>query len=137
MSAAITQMATVMSHAIRGSGTRVSSRTVPMTPALTPELAVAYLRELSADIRAAAVLTPAGELLAGAEDLAAPARDLLAAAPAATEIEVSTGEGTVYAGRSDDHAIVVVCGRVALPALVRYDLKVVLGDLSREPAEAA
>ena len=27
----------------------------------------------------------------------------------------------------------VVCGRFALPALIRYDLKVVLGELAADP----
>jgi hypothetical protein len=110
-----------------------------MTPALTPELAVDYLRELSADIRAAAVLTPAGEPLAGAGELAGAARELLTAAPGAAEIEVVTGEGAVYASRSDHHAVVVVCGRFALPSLIRYDLKVVLGELAPgdQPAREA
>lgn len=107
-----------------------------MTPALTPELAVDYLRELSADIRAAAVLTPAGEALAGAPELADPARELLAAAPDAVELQVVTGDGTVYASRSDHHAIVVVCGRFALPSLIRYDLKVVLGELAPDGDDA-
>jgi hypothetical protein len=124
------QMATVTSQAIRGSGTDGYSRPRPMTPALTPELAADYLRELSADILAVAVLTPAGERLAGPEELAVPARDLLAAAPGASELQVATGGGTVYAARSDHHALVVVCGRFALPALIRYDLKIVLGDLA-------
>ena len=103
-----------------------------MTPgaALTPELAVDYLRELSADIRAVAVLTAGGEPLAGAPELAEAARTLLAAAPHAAEIEVSTGGGAVHAARSAEHAVVAVCGRFALPALIRYDLKVVLGELA-------
>jgi hypothetical protein len=100
-----------------------------MTPALTPELAVGYLRELSADILAVAVLTPDGEPLAGAPELAAPARELLAAAPDAEEIQVITGDGAVYAARSDRHAIVVACGRFALASLIRFDLRVVLGEL--------
>jgi hypothetical protein len=101
-----------------------------MTPALTPELAVDYLRELSADIRAVAVLTGAGEPLAGEAGIAGPARELLAAAPpGAAELEVVTAEGAVYATRSEHHAIVVACGRFALPALIRYDLKVVLAEL--------
>jgi len=112
-----------------------------MTPgaALTPELAVDYLRELSADIRAAAVLTPAGEQLAGPPELAEPGRALLAAAPDAAELEVSTGGGVVYAARSGSHAVIAVCGRFALPALIRYDLNVVLGDLApgEPPARAA
>jgi len=101
-----------------------------MTPALTPALAVDYLRELSADIRAAAVLTPAGEPLAGDSGIAGPARELLEAAPGAAELQVVTAQGTVYAARSEHHAIVVACGRFALPALIRYDLKVVLAELA-------
>ena len=101
-----------------------------MTPALTPELAVAYLRELSADIVDVAVLAPGGERLAGEEAVAEPARDLLAAAPAAAEVQVVTAAGAVYAARSAHHAVVVVCGRFSLPALIRYDLKVVLGELA-------
>ena len=98
-------------------------------PALTPVLAVDYLHELSADIRAAAVLTAAGEPLAGASELTEAAQRLLAAAPDAAEIEVAAAGGVVHAARSDRHAVIAVCGRFALPALIRYDLKVVLGEL--------
>jgi hypothetical protein len=112
-----------------------------MTPAptLTPALALAYLRELSADIRAGVVLDPEGALLAGSEELAGPARDLLAAAGDAREVQVAIAHGTVFAARSDRHAVVLVCGRFALPSLVRYDLKLVLADLggSSERPEAA
>ena len=105
-------------------------------PGLTPELAVGYLRELSADIRAAVVLTPAGEPLAGAPELAGAARRLLAAAPDAAEIEVAVAGGAIHAARSAEHAVVAVCGRFALPALIRYDLKVVLGELADRPEAA-
>jgi hypothetical protein len=105
-------------------------------PGLTPELAVDYLLEMSADIRAAVVLTPEGESLAGAPEFVDPARRLLAAAPDAVEIEVAITGGAIHAARSADHAVVAVCGRFALPALVRYDLKVVLGELA-ERTEAA
>jgi hypothetical protein len=100
-----------------------------MTPALTPALALDYLRELSADIRAGVVLSADGTLLAGTDDLAAPARELLDAAGDATDVHVTTGEGAVFAARDDHHAIVLACGRLALPSLARYDLRVVLGDL--------
>jgi hypothetical protein len=36
----------------------------------------------------------------------------------------------VFAARSGGHAIAVVCGRHALPALARYDLAKVLDDLA-------
>src|SRR5688500_10742036 len=137
MSAAITQIATVTSQAIRARGTRVFWPTAPMTPALTPELAVEYLRALSADIRAVAILTAAGEPLAGAADLAAAAGELLAAAPDAAELRVVTGDGTVDASRDERHAIVAVCGRLALPALIRFDLKVALAELAADLREAA
>jgi hypothetical protein len=98
-------------------------------PALTPPLALEYLRELSADIRAGVVLDSSGELLAGPEALAAPARELFEHAGEAAELHVVTREGDVFAARSDRHAIAVVCGRFALPSLIRYDLQLVLADL--------
>ncbi|HET8953332.1 MAG TPA: hypothetical protein VFN44_22610, partial [Solirubrobacteraceae bacterium] len=77
-------------------------------------------------------LTPDGELLAGAGDLAAAAARLLAAAPDAAEIEVAVTGGSIHAARGERHAVVAVCGRYALPALIRYDLKVVLGELAAD-----
>jgi hypothetical protein len=106
-------------------------RAVTAEPALTPPLALDYLRELSADIRAGVVLAPDGALLAGPDALAAPARDLLAAAGDAAEVHVSTADGAVYAARSDHHAVAVICGRFALPSLIRYDLRLVLADPAR------
>jgi hypothetical protein len=97
--------------------------------ALTPALALDYLRELSADIRTGVVLGPRGELLAGSDALAEPARDLFAEAGEATEMQVVTRDGDVFAARSDRHQIAVVTGRFALPSLIRYDLKLVLADL--------
>ena len=106
-------------------------------PGLTPELAVGYLRELSTDIRAAVVLTPSGQPVAGPPELAAAAARLLAAAPDAAEIEVAVAGGAVHAARGERHAVVAVCGRYALPALIRYDLKVVLGELAAGPGGEA
>jgi hypothetical protein len=107
-------------------------------PTLTPPLALDYLRELSADIRSGVVLDPGGALLAGLDELAVPARDLLRAAGGAEEIHVTTADGAVFAARSEQHALVVVCGRFALPSLIRYDLRLVLADLAGgERPEAA
>ena len=66
-------------------------------PPLTPQLALDYLRELSADIRSGVVLDPEGALLAGPESMAGPARDLLKAAGDALELQVTTADGGVYA----------------------------------------
>ena len=108
-----------------------------MTDAFTPAQALGYLRTLSADIEEAAGLGADGSLLAGPDHRAELARALLAAAPEADDLEVSTGEGSVFAARSDDHAVVLVCGRFALPALVRFDLRMVLGDLAGERRDVA
>src|SRR5919199_1915722 len=99
MTDAIRQMATVTSQAIRERGTDGYSRERPMSPAptLTPQLALDYLRELSADIRT----------------------------------------GAVFAARSPSHGLVVVCGRLALPSLIRYDLRLVLADLAGSPRPEA
>src|SRR3954469_21568981 len=78
---AIRQMATVASQAIRENDTGLSSRT-PVTAALTPELAIAYVRELSADVRAAVVLDGDGVRIAGPE--ASPARPARSWPPPAT-----------------------------------------------------
>ena len=137
---AITQIATVTSQAMRDRGTGrlfsptahepcLDPRAVTAEPALTPPLALDYLRELSADIRAGVVLAPDGTHLAGPDALAEPARDLFAAAGDASELHVTTPDGAVYGARSDRHAIAVVCGHFALPSLIRYDLRLVLADL--------
>jgi hypothetical protein len=101
-----------------------------MTSALTPDLALAYLGELSSEVHTSVLLDAGGELLAGDEVLLAPARALLAATDAPT-LEVLTPRGGVFAARSSRHALVAVAGRSALPALVRYDLNLVLGDLEQ------
>jgi hypothetical protein len=141
ISATIRQIATVVSHAMRDSGTGPYSAAAPMTPAsrpapqaLTPALALEYVRELSADVRAGVVLAPDGALLAGPDELAAPARALLAAAGDAAEVEAVGPAGVVCAVRSDAHAVVAVCGRFALPGVVRRDLRVALSELDGRPA---
>ena len=45
-----------------------------MMSSLTPDVALAYVRELSADVRAGIVLDAHGERLAGAPELHAPAK---------------------------------------------------------------
>jgi hypothetical protein len=105
--------------------------------ALTPALALDYLRELSADIRTGVIVGADGALLAGSDALAGPARDLFEGAGDAEEIHVVTRDGDVFAARSGHHAIAVVCGRFGLPSLIRYDLKLVLADLDgAEPPPA-
>jgi hypothetical protein len=106
--------------------------------ALTPALALDYVRELSADVRAALVLDGDGGLLAGPPELAGAARALLAAGGAAAELEVASAQGVVCAVRSPDHAAVAVCGRFAIAGVVRHDLRAAVAALEgRAPGSDA
>src|SRR5215207_5795426 len=88
-----------------------------MPPALSPALALAYVRELSVDVQAVVVLDAAGGRLAGDPAVA------LAAAP-------------LVAARDDRHAVVAACGRFALPGLVRSDLRAALAGLRGDAGAA-
>jgi hypothetical protein len=115
-------------------------------PTLTPELALRYLDELSTDIRAAVLLDERGELAAASEGapgdkLRERTLRLLSQADAAapfdggvTQVEASTVGGSVFAVRSEGWTIAVVTGRFALPSLMFYDLRSVLGDLGARAA---
>ena len=114
-------------------------------PALTPDLALDYLGELSTDIRAGVLLDGAGALAASWEgDEARGERvrelvlDLLTRVDAAAgerdrpaQVEVSTGDGGVFCVRADDWTIAVVTGRYALASLMVLDLRKLLEDLAR------
>jgi hypothetical protein len=105
---------------------------------MTPALALEYLRELSADIRAGAVLDAGGELLAGREEVGDAARDLLEQSGDARELHITTAGGAVFGVRDDRHSLVVACGHQALASLLFYDLRVVLAELhGRARPEAA
>ena len=131
-----------------------------MTAALTPDLALDYLSELSADIRAAIVLDAGGDVLAvrrgdvapargdvvraGDADadgealadhagLAEAARGLLAHGPA---VRALTERGGAFGARDDRHAVVVVTGPLALPQLAIHDIRSVLLALGGTPLDA-
>lgn len=102
-----------------------------MPDALTPDLALAFLRELSADLTAAVLLDAAGERLAGPAALHAPARELLAAAPPGpAELHGRTAAGAVFAARDHAHQLVVATGPLALPGLTHHDLRAALAALA-------
>ena len=136
------QIATVTSQAIWPRGTALFCRSVA-GPALTPALALDYLDELSTDIRAAVVVDGAGNVAASSWDddagRAGRMRDLVGellgrAAQTAPEagidqVEVTTGEGSVFAVRGTDWTIAVVAGRRPLSSLMFYDLRNVVSDL--------
>lgn len=114
-------------------------------PALTPELALDYLAQLSTDIKASVVVSTDGATAAASrsgeqgDQLRELTEKLFTDADAAddqpvTQIEVSTGAGAVYAVRDERWTIGVVTGRFALSSLMFYDLRSVLGDLEGKPA---
>lgn len=100
-----------------------------------PDLVLAYLRELSTDIRAAVVLDRRGERLAGEAAVTEPARALLAAAERPFTWVKTTG-GAAVAARGERLAIVLALGPHALVALVRHDVMTALADLEDRPATA-
>ena len=107
------------------------------------EGALAYLTEMSPDLRGAAILGPEGEVLAAsgeaperwAEDAAA----LFAVADGAGEgpveqVHVATEQGEVFAIRDAGLAAVAVTNRFALASLLFFDLRATLRDLARGAA---
>jgi predicted regulator of Ras-like GTPase activity (Roadblock/LC7/MglB family) len=104
------------------------------------EAALAYLAEMSPDLRGAAVLGPEGEVLAASgeemerwgEDAAA----LLSAADAAEgapveQVHIATEQGEVFAIRNEGLAAVAVTERFALASLMLFDTRSMLRQLGR------
>jgi predicted regulator of Ras-like GTPase activity (Roadblock/LC7/MglB family) len=104
------------------------------------EAALAFLAEMSPDLRGAAILDGEGAVLAAsgeepgrwAEDAAA----LFAAADSAGEepveqVHVATEQGEVFAIRDAGLAAVAVTNRFALASLLLFDLRATLRDLAR------
>lgn len=102
--------------------------------------ALAFLAEMSPDLRGAAVLGPEGEVLAASgegekgrwgEDAAA----LFAVADAAEgvpveQVHVATEQGEVFAIRNEGLAAVAVTERFALASLTLFDLRSMLRELA-------
>jgi hypothetical protein len=89
-----------------------------MTTSLTPALALAYLQEMSVDIRAAVVLDPAGRPLVGDADLAPRASELLAS----SDGSVASASPLRVARTPDGGAIAVMAGSHASTSLLEHDL---------------
>lgn len=103
------------------------------------EAALAYLAEMSPDLRGAAVFGPEGEVLAATEGESERWREdaaaLFAAADAAEEvpveqIHIATEQGEVFAIRNAGLAAVAVTDRFALASLLLFDLRSMLRELT-------
>jgi predicted regulator of Ras-like GTPase activity (Roadblock/LC7/MglB family) len=103
------------------------------------EGALAYLAEMSPDLRAAAVLSADGSVLAATgarERWRQDAAALLEAADRAgkervEQVHIGTGQGEVFAVRHAGLAAVAVTERFPLASLTFFDLRSMLRDLAR------
>jgi predicted regulator of Ras-like GTPase activity (Roadblock/LC7/MglB family) len=107
-------------------------------PGEAAERALAFLAELSPDLRGAAILDAAGAVLAATdeprrweEDVAA----LLAVADRAGEepveqIHIATEQGEVFAIRNAGLTAVAVTERFALASVLFFDMRSILRDLA-------
>jgi hypothetical protein len=105
------------------------------------EAALAFLAEMSPDLRGAAILGPEGEALAAsgedAERWGEDAGALLAAADAAEEtpveqVHIATEQGEVFAIRNEGLAAVAVTERFALASLLLFDMRSMLRELAKD-----
>jgi hypothetical protein len=105
--------------------------------------ALAYLTEMSPDLRGAAVFGPGGEVLAGSghadrwrEDAAAlfEVADRAGGEPV-EQVHIGAEQGEVFALRHAGLAAVAVTERFALASLVLFDMRTMLRDLAGETSQ--
>lgn len=103
------------------------------------EAALALLREMSPDLRGAAILGREGEVLAASgepERWREDAASLFAVADAAEgapveQVHIATEQGEVFAIRNEGLAAVAVTDRFALASLLLFDMRSALRELAR------
>jgi predicted regulator of Ras-like GTPase activity (Roadblock/LC7/MglB family) len=109
-----------------------------VSPGGAAEAALAFLAEMSPDLRGAAILDGAGAVLAVADEAERWAEDaaaLFAVADRAggepvEQVHVATEGGEVFALRHAGLAAVVVTERFALASLTFFDMRATLRDLA-------
>lgn len=103
------------------------------------EAALAFLTEMSPDLRGAAILGPEDEILAATgeepERWAEDAKALFAAADGAEgtpveQVHIATEQGEVFAIRNEGLTAVSVTDRFALASLMLYDMRSMLRELA-------
>lgn len=103
-----------------------------------PGQAVAYLEEITPEMRGCAILDDAGEVLASTGDEGAwreACSELMRGADAAgeepvTHLHIATGDGEVFGVRYGGLTAVAVTERFVLASLVLFDLRAVLRGLA-------
>ena len=108
-----------------------------MDSLLTPDLALAYLGELSLDVKSAIAVDGEGRRLAGPLELIVPARAVLAVPATTSGLAIPTSTGWVFAARSRSAGMVAVAGALALPLLTLHDLRDVVSLLGGEERDKA
>jgi predicted regulator of Ras-like GTPase activity (Roadblock/LC7/MglB family) len=109
-------------------------------PTPSAEAALAFLNEMSPDLRGAAILDSEGSVLAADGDANRwrdDAAALFAAADGADEepveqVHIGTEQGEVFALRHDGLAAVAVTERFALASLLLFDMRAMLRDLATD-----
>jgi len=109
-----------------------------VSPGDAAEAALAFLAEMSPDLRGAAILDGDGAVLAAAEEPERWSEDaaaLFAVADRAggepvEQVHVATEQGEVFALRHAGFAAVVVTERFALASLTFFDMRATLRDLA-------
>ncbi len=114
-----------------------------MPPAAVPTLTdpggtVAYLQEISPEMRGCAVLSESGEVLAATGNIerwGEAGRDLVAAADAAGDepvahAHIATGDGEAFCVRESGLTAVAVADRFTLSSLMVFDMRNALRKLA-------
>ncbi|HEY3191339.1 MAG TPA: hypothetical protein VGJ61_01045 [Solirubrobacterales bacterium] len=99
--------------------------------------AVAYLEEISPQMRGCAILSGDGEVLAASSDVerwGEAGRDLIAAADAAggepvAHAHVATGDGEAFCVREGGLVAIAVTERFTLASLMLFDMRITLREL--------
>jgi hypothetical protein len=107
-------------------------------PASDAQGSIGYLEQLTPDLRGAAILDGAGEVLASSGDdtrWGNLAQRLFSVADAArgvtaAHVHVATEEGEVFGVREGELAMVCVTGRFPLASLMVFDMRTVLRGLA-------
>lgn len=100
--------------------------------------ALAYLTEMSSDLRGGAILSADGTVLAASDNPGRWREDAAAllevadqaGAEAAEQIHIATEQGEVFALRHAGLAVVAVTERFALASLMFFDMRSILRDLA-------
>jgi predicted regulator of Ras-like GTPase activity (Roadblock/LC7/MglB family) len=117
--------------------------TTEVAPGDAAAAALAFLAEMSPDLRGAAILDSGGAVLAAAgdderwrEDAAAllGVADRAGGEPA-EQVHIATEQGEVFALRHAGLAAIAVTERFALASLMFFDMRSTLRDLARGDAE--